>query len=41
LDSPGVGALVANFRDITDCKAFERQLEEQQEYWRVALTSIV
>jgi PAS domain S-box-containing protein len=40
LEEPSVGALVANFRDITDRKTFERQLEEQQEYWRVALTSI-
>src|SRR5215213_8982849 len=40
LDNPAVGALVSNFRDITDRKLIEQQLEEQQEYWRVALTSI-
>jgi PAS domain S-box-containing protein len=40
LEDASIGGLVANFRDITDRKAFERQLGEQQEYWRVALTSI-
>src|SRR5215213_9237133 len=40
LGKPAIGALVVNFRDITERKEFERKLKEREEYWRVALTSI-
>jgi PAS domain-containing protein len=40
LDNPAVGAVVSNFRDITERKRVEQQLKDQQKFWRVALTSI-
>ena len=40
LHNPAVGALVVNVRDITDRKLAEERLEQQQEYWQVALSSI-
>jgi PAS domain S-box-containing protein len=40
LDNPAIRAVVSNFRDISERKAFEHQLQEQQEFWRVALSSI-